>query len=69
MIHLSRLDGTPIVVNADHISTIEHTPDTMLTLTNHSKILVQESVEVVIDRVVAFRRLIGTGPTLPPRQE
>ena len=29
MIHVTRLDGTDVVVNADLISTIERTPDTM----------------------------------------
>jgi flagellar protein FlbD len=66
MIHVTRLDGTDLVVNADLISTIERTPDTMLALVTGARLMVRESVEDVVDRVVAYRRRLQLGPTLLP---
>jgi len=65
MIPLLRLDGTEVVVNAELIATVEKTPDTMLTLTTGHHILVKESVEDVVARVVEYRRKILAGPTVP----
>lgn len=62
MVHLSRLDGTELVVNSDHILTLERTPDTVVTLTTGARLMVKESVEDVVERVVEFRRRIARGP-------
>ena len=56
MIELTRLHGELIVINADLIEFIEPTPDTMISTTTGKKILVKESVEDVIGRVVDYRR-------------
>jgi flagellar protein FlbD len=64
MIPLTRLDGSDVVINADLIVTVEKTPDTMLTLTTGHHILVKETVERVIERVVEYRHTILTGPTV-----
>jgi flagellar protein FlbD len=66
MIHVTRLDGTDVVVNADLISTIERTPDTMLALVTGARLMVRETVEEVVDSVVAYRRSLQLGPTLLP---
>jgi flagellar protein FlbD len=66
MIHVTRLDGTDLVVNADLIATIERTPDTMLALVTGVRLLVKEPVEVVVDKVVAFRRRAQSGPEVLP---
>lgn len=62
MIHLNRLDGTGFVLNADLIVTIERTPDTMLTLTTGSRLVVRETVAEVVERVIAWRQRILSGP-------
>jgi flagellar protein FlbD len=62
MISLTRLDGKDLVVNADHILTIEPTPDTVLHLTTGLRLMVRESVEDVLERVVAYRRRLQGGP-------
>jgi len=59
MILVTRLDGREIAVNCDLVATVERTPDTMLTLTNGTRLLVREGIDEVVDRVVAFRRRIG----------
>jgi flagellar protein FlbD len=64
MIPLTRLDGSEVVVNADLIATVEKTPDTMLTLTTGHHILVKETVEELVERVVEYRHRILTGPSV-----
>jgi flagellar protein FlbD len=61
MIELTRLNGTPIIVNSDLIKTAEASPDTMLTLINGEKLIVRESCGEVTERVLAYRaRLLAT---------
>ena len=55
MIHLTRLNGNPLVVNSDLIKYAESSPDTMLTLVNGEKIVVLESCEEVVRRTIAYR--------------
>jgi flagellar protein FlbD len=69
MIPLVRLDGSEVVVNADLIATVERTPDTMLTLTTGHHLLVKDSVEDVVARVIEYRRKILAGPIVPTREE
>jgi flagellar protein FlbD len=56
MIAVTRLDGTPMVVNSDQIAWIEYNPDTVISLMNGEKLIVRESPEAIVDRVKAFRR-------------
>ncbi len=58
MIHLTRINHLPLVLNSDLIEHIEATPDTVISLTNGQKFLVLETSEDVIARVIEFRRLI-----------
>ena len=60
MIHLTRLNGNPLVVNSELIKYAESSPDTMLTLVNGEKIVVLESCEDVVNRTIAYRaRVFG----------
>lgn len=54
MIHLTRLNNQPLVVNADLIKFIENAPDTVITLLTGEKIVVRESVDEVLRRVGDF---------------
>ena len=58
MIHVTRLNHTPVVLNCDLIEQIEETPDTVISLSTGQKIMVLESTEEIIDRVSLFRRSI-----------
>ena len=61
MIELTRLNGTPIVLNSDLIKTAEASPDTMLTLINGEKLIVREDTAEVVERVLAYRsRLLAS---------
>ena len=55
MIELTRLNGTPIVLNSDLIKTAEAAPDTMLTLITGEKLIVREDTAEVVERVLAYR--------------
>jgi len=55
MITLTRLNGPPLAINCDLIERAEATPDTVLTLVDGTKYVVQESVDEVVERVREFR--------------
>jgi flagellar protein FlbD len=55
MIELTRLNGNPVVLNSDLIKSAESSPDTMLTLINGEKIMVRESCQQVVEKVLAWR--------------
>ena len=61
MIRLTRLNNQPLVVNSDLIKCVENAPDTVLTLVTGEKIIVRETTEQVLERVVEFRRAILSG--------
>ena len=62
--------------SSDLIKFVEQIPDTVITLLNGEKILVRESAEEILDRIIQFRRRllsgmsIGSQPTVsvPPGQ-
>ncbi len=81
MIELTRLNGHPLVVNAELIKFIEQNPDTVITLVTGDKMVVREAAPEVMQRVLDYRRnLLHSGaPTFcanpgqpdsePPAQE
>ena len=58
MIRLTRLNHAPFYLNSDLIEFLEITPDTVITTVNGTKLLVAESAEEVVRRVVEYRRQI-----------
>jgi flagellar protein FlbD len=58
MIQLHRLNGSEIVLNDNHIETIEETPDSVITLTNDRKYIVTESAEEIIRLIIEYHRKI-----------
>ena len=59
MIKVTRLKAKDeIVLNAELIEMIEETPDTVVTLTNGKKLLVEESMEELVRKVMQYRRAI-----------
>lgn len=59
MIKLTLYNDSDVILNADLIEFVERTPDTLLTLVTGKKVMVRESVEDVISKVVSYRRLIA----------
>lgn len=74
MIVVSRLNGEAFGLNADLIERVEAMPDTVVTLVDGKKLLVRESVEDIIDKVLHYRAAIlrlaystsGAEPVSPP---
>ena len=64
MIRLTRINRVPLVLNSDLIEHVEATPDTVIALTTGQKLVVMESAEEVIRKVIEFRRLIANRPEL-----
>jgi flagellar protein FlbD len=58
MIHLTRINHLPLILNSDLIEHIEATPDTVVSLTTGQKMIVLESPSEIIDRVVLFRQRV-----------
>lgn len=58
MILVTRLNGTKFYINAELIRTIESTPDTVITLVDDMKLVVKESPEIIVERVVEYRRKV-----------
>ncbi len=46
------------ILNAEVIETIEETPDTVVTLINGKKLIVDEPMDEVVRRVMAYRRAL-----------
>lgn len=67
MIQVTRLNGQEVYINADLILFLEKSPDTVLTLQNGKKVMVRETIQEVIDRIIAFKGRCN--PTVSPRQE
>jgi flagellar protein FlbD len=67
MIQLTRLNNQTLFVNPDLIKFVERSPDTVLTLVSGEKIVVSDSCDEVLTKIVAFRRsvLAGHMPPMP----
>jgi flagellar protein FlbD len=61
MIRLTRLNNQALTVNSDLIKFVEQSPDTLITLVTGEKIVVRESAEEVLARLIAFRRSVLQG--------
>lgn len=57
MITLTRFNGTIIMLNENFIEIAEETPDTVVTMQNGHRYLVQEKLDDIIARSAEFRRL------------
>ncbi|PKM80893.1 MAG: flagellar protein FlbD [Firmicutes bacterium HGW-Firmicutes-14] len=60
MIRVTRMNGFDLIINAELIEFIESTPDTVLTLTTGKKFVLKDSVQDIIDRIIDYRKSIGT---------
>jgi flagellar protein FlbD len=55
MIFVTKLNKSKVIVNADLIEFVEKTPDTLITLTTGTKLMVMESLEDLLSLVEAYR--------------
>jgi flagellar protein FlbD len=62
MIHVTRFDGTDLVINSDLIEHVESTPDTVITLVNGKKWVVRETTHEIVRRVLSYQREMRRQP-------
>ncbi len=58
MIEVTRLNDKKLIINAELIEKVEETPDTIITLTSGSKIVVKESRQEVKNLVILYKKEI-----------
>ena len=58
MIKVSRLNGESYYLNCELIETIESTPNTLITLRDGKKLLVSESTEQIIEKIIEYKKRI-----------
>ncbi len=56
MITVTRLNGKPMVVNAELIRTVEENPDTTITLINGDHLIVTESMTAIVEKAIDYGR-------------
>ena len=59
MIKVTRLNDSIMVINVEKIQSVQSTPDTLITFTNHDRIMVKEPIEEVSQRIVEYRRTVN----------
>jgi flagellar protein FlbD len=58
MIKVTRLNDSVLVVNVEKIQSVQATPDTVITFTNHDRLMVKEPVEEISRRIVDYQRAL-----------
>ncbi|HBI73546.1 MAG TPA: flagellar protein FlbD [Lachnospiraceae bacterium] len=58
MIEVTRINDKKILINAELIERVEETPDTVITLTSGSKIIVKESRQEIRNLVILYKKEI-----------
>lgn len=64
MILLTRLNGSQFGINADLIERVETTGDTVISLIDGTKYVVEESPADIVDRIIDFRARVLAGAEL-----
>ena len=64
MITVTRLNGKPMVVNAEMIRSIEENPDATITLINGDHIIVKEKMIDIVEKAIYYGRSMRK--LLPP---
>jgi flagellar protein FlbD len=55
MVKLTKINGQEFYINSDLMEYIESTPDTIITLTTGKKIIVIETAEEIIEKVIEYK--------------
>lgn len=60
MISLTKLNGTPFILNCTLIETIFENPDTTIHLTNGPLYIVKESADEVVRKAIEYHKMCQT---------
>lgn len=58
VIKVTRLNGKELYVNCDKIEVMEETPDTVITFSTGTKIVVKEKSEEIKQAIIEYKRAI-----------
>lgn len=58
MINVTRLNGKKFVINCELIEFIEETPDTIITFTTGTKVVVRESADEIVNEIKKYKNEI-----------
>ena len=58
MIKVTRLNDSVLMINVEMIQSLQATPDTVITFTNHDRLMVKEPVEEISQRIVEYQRSV-----------
>jgi flagellar protein FlbD len=58
VITVTRINDREVLINSDQIEIMEEAPDTTLTMIGGRKIIIRETPDEVLDKIVAYKRLI-----------
>ena len=59
MIKVTRLNDSVLMINVEMIQSLQATPDTVITFTNHDCLMVKEPVEEISQRIVEYQRSVN----------
>ncbi|MBI1849961.1 MAG: flagellar FlbD family protein [Planctomycetes bacterium] len=59
MIQVTRFDRSKYLLNAELIVRVEATPDTVITLANGDSVVVRDSCDEIVNRVLDYRRAVA----------
>ena len=62
MIRLTRFGGEPFLLNAELIQYVEARPDTFITLANGERLIVAETMDEVLRRVMVYQQAKHLAP-------
>ncbi len=59
MISVTRLDGKKYWINPHMIESMEETPDLTISLLSGKKVVVKDSFQEIIEKIISYRRQLG----------
>ncbi len=62
MIKVTRLNNSVLLLNVEKIQSVQATPDTVITFTNHDRLMVKEPVEEISQRILDYQRALCVRP-------
>ena len=58
MITVTRMNDRDVVINCDIIEMIEESPDTTITTTTGRKVIVRDTVDEIVQKVITYKKSI-----------
>jgi flagellar protein FlbD len=69
VIEVTKLDGETLYVSPHQIEFMDENPDTVLHMVSDKKVIVRESGQAVIDRIIEYRQRIGGPEPASPKHD